>query len=501
MKLTLKYLFIVVLALLLFVSYGFILTDSTVFMQSGLEKASTTGSVPNTLSEAVYISDFCTFSADTEPSSLVIQVINNQIHKWYEYQNPIDGSLCIYMLEPIEKALDASEAEALLLSSREWKKQFTIYHAAHFYGNKFFDTQLLTPTSVNQKTETLLTPSESILYKTEMVDNRIPVGGDLAGTYPYNNVGILKIIFSETDMKRASGFLVSRYTALTNAHAVYSSDTGWFQECLFSPGQYEDESMEIFQPFSTMSPVTASISEQYINYANENNFDLALRYDYAALFFDPGFIQLSTFIPLEFNYIPEQVIVLGYPASTLLKDYTQGMWRSDGSITNSDEHCLYYDAYTSPGSSGSPVISYNLLADAYRVVAIQSFVSSNFSGGPHFNNINQVILEEWISWMPAEEPDEEPDDIADEEPDDIDNGDPEEEEDNDLVEHPFPGDINSDNLVNVLDVTLAARHVLGLIELSQDQQAIADVNGDGLVNVLDVTLIMQFALGLIDSFD
>ena len=62
------------------------------------------------------------------------------------------------------------------------------------------------------------------------------------------------------------------------------------------------------------------------------------------------------------------------------------------------------------------------------------------------------------------------------------------------------GDVNDSGTVNVQDVVLVQKYVLGLGTLTDAQKAVADVNGDGNVNVQDVTLIMQFALGLIDEF-
>lgn len=62
------------------------------------------------------------------------------------------------------------------------------------------------------------------------------------------------------------------------------------------------------------------------------------------------------------------------------------------------------------------------------------------------------------------------------------------------------GDINKDSGVNVQDVVLITRHVLGLESLSETGIFIADVNGDGIINVQDVSLIMQRSLGMIDTF-
>ncbi len=62
------------------------------------------------------------------------------------------------------------------------------------------------------------------------------------------------------------------------------------------------------------------------------------------------------------------------------------------------------------------------------------------------------------------------------------------------------GDINDDGRIDVQDVTLVLRHVLGVEAFTEAQQAVADVNSDGVVNVQDVALITQKALGLIAEF-
>lgn len=63
------------------------------------------------------------------------------------------------------------------------------------------------------------------------------------------------------------------------------------------------------------------------------------------------------------------------------------------------------------------------------------------------------------------------------------------------------GDVNNDGAVNVYDVLLVRKHVLGFTPpLTAAQQLVADVNGDGDINVLDVNLIMQMSLGIINEF-
>jgi hypothetical protein len=63
------------------------------------------------------------------------------------------------------------------------------------------------------------------------------------------------------------------------------------------------------------------------------------------------------------------------------------------------------------------------------------------------------------------------------------------------------GDVNFDGVVDIRDVVLIQRHILGYQPpLSAAQLAVADVNGDGMVNVVDVNLIMQYIQGYINSF-
>jgi len=62
------------------------------------------------------------------------------------------------------------------------------------------------------------------------------------------------------------------------------------------------------------------------------------------------------------------------------------------------------------------------------------------------------------------------------------------------------GDVNGDGIIDVRDVVLVQRHVLGKITLTAEQLKAADINGDGLVDARDVALIMQYALGIIKTF-
>ena len=58
----------------------------------------------------------------------------------------------------------------------------------------------------------------------------------------------------------------------------------------------------------------------------------------------------------------------------------------------------------------------------------------------------------------------------------------------------YLGDVNSDNIVNVLDVIQVINFILGASIPDDDQLILADLNEDGLINVTDIILIVNFIL-------
>jgi hypothetical protein len=52
------------------------------------------------------------------------------------------------------------------------------------------------------------------------------------------------------------------------------------------------------------------------------------------------------------------------------------------------------------------------------------------------------------------------------------------------------GDINDDEIVNILDVIQSVNMVLGSLPVNE----LADINGDGLVNVVDIILLVNITL-------
>ena len=59
------------------------------------------------------------------------------------------------------------------------------------------------------------------------------------------------------------------------------------------------------------------------------------------------------------------------------------------------------------------------------------------------------------------------------------------------------GDVNLDGAVNIMDATEIQRYSAMIVDLSDEQKAVADVNGDGDINVLDATTLQMYLAGFV----
>ena len=57
------------------------------------------------------------------------------------------------------------------------------------------------------------------------------------------------------------------------------------------------------------------------------------------------------------------------------------------------------------------------------------------------------------------------------------------------------GDVNSDNILNILDIVSIIQFILGESEFNTLQICISDVNNDDLANILDIVIIVNLILG------
>ncbi len=63
------------------------------------------------------------------------------------------------------------------------------------------------------------------------------------------------------------------------------------------------------------------------------------------------------------------------------------------------------------------------------------------------------------------------------------------------------GDVNADGKINIIDATVAQKHIAGMLKLTEEKFSSADVDKDREVNVKDVTLIQKYVAKIILSFN
>jgi len=64
---------------------------------------------------------------------------------------------------------------------------------------------------------------------------------------------------------------------------------------------------------------------------------------------------------------------------------------------------------------------------------------------------------------------------------------------------PIPGDVSGNGTISALDAAMILQHLVGLITLPSDAQALADVSDDGTISAFDASLILERVVGLIDK--
>ena len=59
-----------------------------------------------------------------------------------------------------------------------------------------------------------------------------------------------------------------------------------------------------------------------------------------------------------------------------------------------------------------------------------------------------------------------------------------------------PGDVDGSGTVTIIDALMVMRFAMGILQLTNDQQAIADMDGNGTVNVSDAVTVLRASMGL-----
>lgn len=330
-----------------------------------------------------------------EPSRTVTQWIEGVYHRWDEFDVAGSNEFFVVMTRPEPKPLSAAESAELMVRSASWL---------------YFD-----PLPIDPSLSSTVDPSELAKLPTAQPpyissadandgrtvlgdDDRVRVPFESVQIAPWYNVGFQSNTYPTNESFRCTAFAVTPNVALTNGHCVFNSGRGGYvTSARFTPGQFQATAGgTVVRPFG--GPYSATAWETNPTYLTDPSD--ASAHDYAAMFFENGFVGLgiTTFAPLVFNAVPSQVEIIGYPGSAQ-GESTQTMWTHSGAATvGSDNRVLTYVADSSGGNSGGPM--WEWVNGSPRVVGIHAFGSTNFNGGPRLTSHNIDIVEDWLLWTP-----------------------------------------------------------------------------------------------------
>jgi VWFA-related protein len=362
------------------------------------------------------------------PDRRVLQVIENMLYSWEEYDlTPTPGqSFCLVMRRPFDRVLTQGEAQVLLTASSLWLEPLLRSHeaaelaaddpalqrsVAEWRGDLATDG----PAGPDRGVVGWASSAEPVSEGRELPGPpsgvSLQTGGSVIGgtddrtrvpdanAFPNRLIAYLAFDTSAangtTAGARATGFLAGPYVALTNGHVVWDGVRRQFARNLeIAPGQSGNSGVS--RPFGTRTAVRLATNPGWVETGK-------IQYDYGAAFFDLPFSGISTFMPLAFDVAPgvgSQVRVAGYPAKVKGGD-TQDQWVASDKVVAVQSRLLRYRVDTSPGNSGSPVWQV-LGGGQVRTIAIHSTgdTTNNGNSGARLVSDNFDLLSEWLSWTP-----------------------------------------------------------------------------------------------------
>ncbi len=287
---------------------------------------------------------------ETVPSWTVMKHINNTLYKWREHYLG-DGKGCIVMESPEHRSLSAHEATLL------WEEVAAIGHEPttpdpgdwviidpddhkdhplpampvlpddfgppteksysgepdtgappHRLSPPVVDYSQAGIDAQQERQETLdyIQGETTGGYQPSVVigeDERVRITLSEIQTYPWNTIGYIESTFPVGITTRGTGFLVKAHTILTAAHVVYSEDRGGYAESvLFAPAQFQSEEGEPWiRPYGYRDAVEVAVNQEYIDVWQAGYTWDMLEHDYAGVFIDQPFTDITDYITKTFQ--------------------------------------------------------------------------------------------------------------------------------------------------------------------------------------------------------
>lgn len=328
---------------------------------------------------------------DERPARTVVQVIENVVYEWQEFDDVgADGvrRVRLRMIQPELRDLTIEEAQLLLTASAGWMESVD-KNAPQSY---VVDANLQPVLPVR---EPFL--SDDGLYRFDAGAPKSVIGTDdrrrVTNTteFPWRAICHLSMVAANGNGYRGTGFLVGPRTVLTNGHMVFgASDGGFAREITVTPGQRQDYAGgPVTRPYGSQTSRDLRTNTQYASTESSE-------YDYAAVILSEPFAGISTYMPLVFDESPSSVNLAGYPGQVGSDTNTMALWHSYSSVAAVESRVVRYTADSSGGNSGGPVWVFDGATGSRRVVAIHAFGGSTTNGGPRLISSNRDLIMQWV---------------------------------------------------------------------------------------------------------
>ena len=233
-------------------------------------------------------------------------------------------------------------------------------------------------------------------------DERVPLDCHWSEQYPFSTIARLFVEDDDGSLNAyGTGFVVSPHCALTNGHCLYKRADGHYfiKDIHLMPGACRDDSGGYQNAFGTREALHKRTNNKYA----DTSYSPVQAVDYGALQFICPFGELTTFMPLCFEYESDWAHMSGYPTTdTPDSSENRNQWIAYGDTTEMHDRWMRSDARSTGGASGSPVWNWQNNETLVEVFAINRGHSTSCNG-THTRLVDQNydLIRSWMAWEPT----------------------------------------------------------------------------------------------------